>query len=96
MEYGPALECFPRQLSVFCEMYSTRKFQLVFCMDIYGCVEDLGVRVLRSAVKEAEVNGKFEYLACKPMITCEGRSVRTHPQDCRAGVPGGCVPASAL
>ena len=96
LKYGPALECLPRQLGVFREMYDTRRFRLVFCVDIYGCVEDLGVRVLRSAVKEAEVNGQFECLACKPVITCEGRSLRTHPEDRRAGTSGDFVPASAL
>ena len=96
LKYGPALECFPRQLGVFREMYGTRKFLLVFCVDVYGCVEGLAVRMLRSAVKEAGVNGRFDYLACKPVITCAGRSVRTHPLDFRAGTPGGCIPASAL
>ena len=84
---GPALKYFSMQVGVLCKMHIARKsLRFVFCVDVYGCVEDFGVQVLTSAVKKAVANGQFEYLAHRPVITCEGRSVRTRPRDYRAGV----------
>lgn len=92
-----ALVYFPVPLRVLCKMHRARKsLRLVFCADVYGCFVDTGVRMLTSAVEEAAANGQFEHFACRPVIVCEGRSVRTRLDDSRVGMAGGGVPASAL
>ncbi|KAF9781002.1 hypothetical protein BJ322DRAFT_1082650 [Thelephora terrestris] len=81
----PDLNNFPQQLRVLREMHSARKFRLVFCVDVYGCMEDFGVRLMASAVKKEEAKGGFEYLVYKPGITCERRTIRTRPRDFYTG-----------
>ena len=87
---------FRQQLRVFRQMHRARDFRLVFCVDVYGCVVDMGVRLLESAVKKEVVNGGFRYLAHKPVVICEGRTIRTRLWDDHAGASSDCVAASAL
>ncbi|KAF9780964.1 hypothetical protein BJ322DRAFT_289281 [Thelephora terrestris] len=90
------LGAFPWQLEVFRKMHSARKFRLVFCVDVHSCMKDFSVRMLKSGVEKEEVNGGFEYLVCRPVITCERRSIRTRTQDHYAGATRVWVFASAL
>ena len=92
----PPLEHFPRQREVIREMHGARKFRLVFCAEVYGCMEDIGVRRLGSAVGEAVTDGRFEYLSDKPEIIYDVRSVRTRPGDYHPGTSGQCFLASSL
>jgi hypothetical protein len=93
----PDLDDFPRQLKVFREMHRARKFQLVFCVDVYGCLEDFGVRLLESAVNKEVAKGGFKYLdGGRPTIACERRTIRTRTKDYHAGATGKWVLASAL
>lgn len=72
LRFAPPSVCdFPQHLSTFRNMHSTRKFQLVLCLDIYGCMKDFGMQLLESVVKQEDADGEFEYLDSRPMITCE-------------------------
>ena len=75
------LEHFQMQLRAIREMHNARKFQLVFCADVLGCMEDIGMLRLGSAVRKEEKNGGFEYLACRPAVICEERTARTRLND---------------
>ena len=93
---SPPLKHFPSQLRVVREMHNVHKFLLVFCVDVYGCAGDICVSLLKSAVKTEEENGGFEYLGCRPVITCEGRTIRTRQRDHHVGTAPPFVLASAL
>lgn len=92
----PHLLDFPQQLVVFRKMHGARSFRLTFCVDVHGNIEDLSVWLLESAVREEEANGGFKYLASRPVITCERRTVRTRPEDYHAGATSEWIFASAL
>ena len=89
------LRYFPRHLWVLWEMHKARKFRLVFCVDVYGCMVEFGMQLLESAVREEEVNRGFEYLTCGPAIVCERRSICTRVDDYYTGATD-WAPASAL
>ena len=87
---------FPWQLRVIRELHSAREFLLAFCAEVYGCMVGIGVPLLTSAVKKVEENGGFGYLAHKPKIICEVRSVRTRLRDYYPGTSNQCFLASSL
>ena len=92
----PQLDDFPRQLRVIREMHSARKFWLVFCADVYGCMEDFGMWGLDAEVKKEEASGRFEYLERSPVITCERRTIYMRTKDYHVGATGKWALASAL
>ena len=67
----PFVYGFLRHLSILRHMHSTRRFQLVLCLDINSCMKDIGMELLESAVKQEDADGEFEYLDSSPMTTCE-------------------------
>lgn len=87
---------FPRHLRVIREMHGVREFLLTFCVEVHGCMVGIGVPLLTSAVKKVEGNGGFGYLAHKPKIACEVRSVRTRLGDYYPGTSNQCFLASSL
>ena len=91
-----SLNDFPRQLRTFRRMHRARKFRLVLCVDVHGCMDELGMRLLESAIKKEEARGGFTYLDSGPVITRERRTIRTYPNDEFAGARSTGVSASAL
>jgi hypothetical protein len=78
-------------------MHSARNFRLVFCVDVYGCMEDFALRLLQSAVDKEVADGEYKNLASgPPKITCERRTIRTRTKDYYAGATDKWVLASAL
>jgi hypothetical protein len=81
---------------VFREVHNVRKFRLVLCIDVYGCLVDASVRLLESAIKKEEVDGRFKYLTYSPAIIFERQPIHTRLEDDHAGGTNDCVIASAL
>jgi hypothetical protein len=105
-EPNPTCLCDPRrqpyvlylqpQLRVFREMCGVRDFRLVFCVDVYDCLAEIGVRLLESVVRNGWVNGGFRYLVYRPVVICERRSIRTRAEDWYIGRTSGTPLSSAL
>ena len=108
--YGPSTEMEPgiddvpnhfllghqSQFLVFREMHTVRKFRLVFCVYVSDCMTPCALGVLRNVLQREEGRGGFEYLLCKPFVTCEGRMLRTYSGDYVVGSMTAMSPASPL
>jgi hypothetical protein len=95
-DYLLGVWCFPNQLMVFREMHSVRDFRLVFCVDVHGCMVDVGMEILGSVVEMEWVGGRFGSLVCKPVVIYERRTIRTRFTDQDAGSRWETALASAL
>ncbi|KAF9786186.1 hypothetical protein BJ322DRAFT_773678 [Thelephora terrestris] len=95
-DYLLGLWRYPHQLMVFREMHSVRDFRLVFCVDVYGCMVDAGMELLGSIVEGGWVCGRYAYLACKPVVIYERRTIHTRFRDQDAGSGWETAFASAL
>ena len=77
-------------------MHKARKFRLVFCVDVYGCMVDAGMRLLESVVRKEEEEGGFGYLVSSPVIVCERRMICTRATESYPSLADEWVFANAL
>jgi len=57
------------RFKVFSEMYMVREFRLVLCAEVFDWDAEEATRALECAVEAERMNGGFDYLAYKPLVT---------------------------
>ena len=61
------------RLRVFHEVHEIRNFQLELCADVWGCVAEYAVQVLRGAVAAVRTRREFDERYPEPLVSCRPR-----------------------
>lgn len=70
---------------VFREIHGGREFRLVLCADVFDPTVEHAITMLKRLVKTEEMEGRLDYLLCKPLVVSEIRTHRPRPVDSRPG-----------
>jgi len=59
---------------VFRWMYGLREFRLVLCAEVWDCVGEYAMRVLKQAVAAEKAGGRLDYLPSEPLLVYSPRA----------------------
>ena len=85
-----------KAFEIFREIHGVRDFRLVLCADVFGCMMESAVQILKYIVREEREKGGLDYLSYEPLVISERRTPRTRCSDDRIGWSILSVEASAL